>query len=758
MSLVELTIADGVAIHKLQPDPEQLKLLVINRRDVPIALTLDINGSTGVLIQQSRLSSSRTVEVLSKSEAELATLELTQPWKLTAKYKVTLRHENTEKFLNQVRAESRVISGLLNECRRLVQMHSLAGLTPDNLSQLANFVDPTFPPFEEAVFRGYETVGLPATPHWRRPAQFLSENFQLFGEVITPYDVKSGVLEDLWLIGAFSAVAEQPPLLQRLFQKTPSKVECGLYQIELCRGGQWVTVTVDDYCPCFPNFSPMFSRCHGEELWVLLLEKAFAKLEGSYLRLREVPLRKALSTLTGFPVRTLNFADTQSAEEIWDLLFTAYNSNYLSVAATDKYTYVVLSVHNTAQGRLVQMRNIWGNQPWLGEWRAGSAKWTVELSDEVGYDPENHTLWMSFEEFHRNHTSLTICCTQALYEARLRGKFLRADSAEGRSLVLSKFYYCLHVSEVTQLQLSLFQEATPLLDLGFFLFQREPTGPKLHSTCPAKEDEHIMWSVEVAPGDYIVLPWTSGCALQPPLYVKPSPKALLTSGSELTPEAERALKEVFRKFDLMMAGDLSEFDLRALFETGGWTLSKAEFETLQENFSSSRTGLTEEGFLAVVKQRAEQNGERYFWDFLLKLGYDPELYSNKARGFVLTLHSDKQMQIQVRDNLHSHLDARGLVELVRQQGEVKHESPLGDFYAFRQGSIGTYLVQNKTDAPLLVSVDVSGAQNVLISTLRDVNRLHLEGGEAGVVLHFQLLPGSSDFRPRIEMIPVGRQV
>jgi calpain-15 len=45
-------------------------------------------------------------------------------------------------------------------------------------------------------------------------------------------------------------------------------------------------VTVDDYFPCHPDGGPIFSICKGSELWIMILEKAYAKLHGSYLSLR----------------------------------------------------------------------------------------------------------------------------------------------------------------------------------------------------------------------------------------------------------------------------------------------------------------------------------------------------------------------------------------------------------------------------------------------------------------------------------------
>jgi calpain-15 len=53
----------------------------------------------------------------------------------------------------------------------------------------------------------------------------------------------------------------------------------------------------------------MFSSAHGNELWVLLIEKAFAKLNGSYFALRNGYPYEAFTDLTGCPTETFYFED-----------------------------------------------------------------------------------------------------------------------------------------------------------------------------------------------------------------------------------------------------------------------------------------------------------------------------------------------------------------------------------------------------------------------------------------------------------------
>ena len=54
----------------------------------------------------------------------------------------------------------------------------------------------------------------------------------------------------------------------------------------ICKNGEWQFVRLDDYFPCAPEAGPIYSKSHGNELWVLLVEKAMAKLCGGYDRLK----------------------------------------------------------------------------------------------------------------------------------------------------------------------------------------------------------------------------------------------------------------------------------------------------------------------------------------------------------------------------------------------------------------------------------------------------------------------------------------
>lgn len=73
----------------------------------------------------------------------------------------------------------------------------------------------------------------------------------MFYETVEPNDVKPGVLGNEWFLSALAILAERPALIERLFI-TKEINEFGIYRVKFCKNGEWVTVTVDDFFPCYP--------------------------------------------------------------------------------------------------------------------------------------------------------------------------------------------------------------------------------------------------------------------------------------------------------------------------------------------------------------------------------------------------------------------------------------------------------------------------------------------------------------------------
>lgn len=153
---------------------------------------------------------------------------------------------------------------------------------------------------------------LPQAPHSPSPGRALTLPFipqeicaapQLFADTQQEGQVKQGLLGDCWFLCACAALSRNRRLLYQVF---PADQPCwldteyqGAFTCRIWRFGQWAEVTVDDRLPCLAG-RLCFSRCHKEDVfWLPLLEKAYAKVYGSYEHLWAGQVAEALVDLTG---------------------------------------------------------------------------------------------------------------------------------------------------------------------------------------------------------------------------------------------------------------------------------------------------------------------------------------------------------------------------------------------------------------------------------------------------------------------------
>ena len=108
-------------------------------------------------------------------------------------------------------------------------------------------------------------------------------DLQVFVDDVSPNDIKQGALGDCYFLSSLSVIAEKGERIKKIFQ-TDQVNEQGVYAVNLTKNGVPITVVLDDHIVCKEAF-PVFSQAAGNELWVLLLEKAWAKIHGSFDRI-----------------------------------------------------------------------------------------------------------------------------------------------------------------------------------------------------------------------------------------------------------------------------------------------------------------------------------------------------------------------------------------------------------------------------------------------------------------------------------------
>jgi hypothetical protein len=122
--------------------------------------------------------------------------------------------------------------------------------------------------------------------------------------------------------------------------------------------------------------------------WLPILEKAFAKFMKTYLDMHGGFERVALRGMTGMPVRKHKTKYLRD-DEIWDLISTADEKDYIMTASCDtsidglvkNHAYSLLGV-NDKTDRLI-MRNPWSKERYTGEGSDQVNDGTFEVPLEV---------------------------------------------------------------------------------------------------------------------------------------------------------------------------------------------------------------------------------------------------------------------------------------------------------------------------------------------------------------------------------------
>lgn len=79
-------------------------------------------------------------------------------------------------------------------------------------------------------------------------------------------------------------MAEFPERIEACFH-TKEVNKAGIYLLSFFINGVKTPVIVDDWIPVWKSTgSPCFAKTRDEELWAMLLEKGWSKIQGSYAR------------------------------------------------------------------------------------------------------------------------------------------------------------------------------------------------------------------------------------------------------------------------------------------------------------------------------------------------------------------------------------------------------------------------------------------------------------------------------------------
>ena len=148
------------------------------------------------------------------------------------------------------------------------------------------FTDEMFPPNNYSLsYKGYLDGIDMDNVVWVR-ARDMTNGAKFISNGTCCNDVNQGYLGDCWFLAALASLAEQPQLFRKVVPKRgqsfKSRSYHGIFHFKFYKWGSWIDVVVDDFIPTY-NGRPLFTYSDDQgEAWPSLVEKAYAKLHGSY--------------------------------------------------------------------------------------------------------------------------------------------------------------------------------------------------------------------------------------------------------------------------------------------------------------------------------------------------------------------------------------------------------------------------------------------------------------------------------------------
>ena len=404
------------------------------------------------------------------------------------------------------------------------------------LEEGATYEDEEFPATEESLVGfGEKNADKVKNLEWKPLDELFESGYDIAGDKIGPTDVKQGILGDCYFICAIAAVAEFKERIRRniLTKDNPSST---VHSVALNICGIFEEVVIDGYIPYSAAYkAAAFTKSsQSQDVWVMLIEKAWAKVHGGYLNIESGYVYEALSALTGAPCYTY-YVNDKTVEDNWKQMLDGEKRNYImccssknfnksgndSLDATSglcpNHAYTVLSAHEVNAGgqveRLVKMRNPWGRGESKLAWNDSDPRWTPDLKKKLNHSAaDDGTFFIRYSDWMTYFHNFNVCHYHDDFVLSSK-KFLSSPTVATAltvSISTPGDYYFL----ASQINMRMFPKSANYVYSGLCMVVAKNEGDDYtYLASAAKPKEQVWVKVKLAAGDhtvYLHTPWRRG--------------------------------------------------------------------------------------------------------------------------------------------------------------------------------------------------------------------------------------------------------
>ncbi|CAH1722858.1 unnamed protein product [Chironomus riparius] len=246
------------------------------------------------------------------------------------------------------------------------------------------------------------------------------------------FDVRQGRLSEFWFLSAVASLSLNEKLFNRVVCDDNSfdNNYAGIFHFRFWQYARWVDVVIDDRLPANGNELVNLHSTQRNEFWLCLLEKAYAKLYGSYEALHAGMSCEAFEDFTGGVSEIYNLKGVQN--NFYGLIEKAFERHSMITCFKNEAAEGLIRIHaysiikvksfqipnKEEKLQLLQFRNSSEDETeWIKTLNNKPQVWHKFLENEkklIGLTVEHdNEFWISYQDFIKHFDRLDICILSA---------------------------------------------------------------------------------------------------------------------------------------------------------------------------------------------------------------------------------------------------------------------------------------------------------------------------------------------------------
>ena len=297
----------------------------------------------------------------------------------------------------------------------------------------SNFKDEIFPPNSSSFYgneKGKENIKINENEIIWKSLREIYPNGKIFNEKLNKDDIEIGEIKNEYFLSCLSILIDFPRLILQLFKTVNLPNDNNPIEIGMKIDGEWKIICIDDMIPVHKNSNkPIFTNTKNDSLWGILLEKAYAKINGGYGNIIYGFPKEVFDCLTPFTNFFIN-AKKENKNSLWknikecesyQCIFTANvddkNDDNNKFGLVKGYTVSLISSYekeiNNENVKLIKLKNHFNNCCWNGDWSDESDLWNFDNAREKfnksENEKENGIFWIDYNNFCEFFNKISIC-------------------------------------------------------------------------------------------------------------------------------------------------------------------------------------------------------------------------------------------------------------------------------------------------------------------------------------------------------------